>query len=302
MASYLVTGGAGFIGSHLVERLCKEKHNVIVIDNLSNGKKENLPDEVIFYQDDINNAVLINQLISQVDVCFHLAAIVSVQKCQAHWVESHQTNLTGTIVILNAARKHKTPIIYASSSAVYGDNPNLPLKETEVPMPLSSYAADKYGCELHAKIASELFGVPTIGLRFFNVYGPRQDPNSPYSGVISIFMKEVTENLPLTFYGDGTQSRDFIYVDDIIEGMILALNKCDTSAKILNLCTGKKTTLLELHQIIEVIKQESIKIDFEPKRLGDIKYSYGSTLNAEKALNFKAKITLEAGMKRLFKS
>lgn len=302
MAKYLVTGGAGFIGSHLTKKLLNNGHQVVVLDNLSTGKKENIADNAQFIHDDILNQPLIDELIPKVDACFHLAAIASVEKCRQDWVGAHKTNITGTINILNAARQHKTPVVYASSSAIYGDNPHLPLKESEPPRPLSSYAADKLACEHHAYVASHLFGIPTCGLRFFNVYGPDQDPSSPYSGVISIFMKRAFENQSITIYGDGKQTRDFIYVADVVKSLILTLQHINTHARVFNVGTGQQQSLLELHKIIEKLTGRTIDIEFKPAREGDVKHSCANPQKAEKDLSFKSEITLEQGLKQLMNS
>ncbi len=300
MATYLITGGAGFIGSHLAERLLKDNHEVIIIDNLSTGKRENLPSNIKFYQEDICHQSLVRTLMRKADACFHLAAVASVQKCQDQWLTSHQTNLTGTISILNAAKENHTPVIYASSSAVYGDNTQLPLNELADKIPLSAYAADKLACELHANVASQAFNVPTIGLRFFNVYGTRQDPNSPYSGVIPIFLKNITNNQPITIFGDGQQSRDFIFIDDVIDGLLAAAKHCNCQSHVLNLCTGKQSTLIELYQMLEKITQNKIECRFKPARQGDILHSCGNTKKAKQILNFEAKVSLYHGLKQLY--
>lgn len=302
MAKYLVTGGAGFIGSHLTNTLLHEGHQVIVIDNLSTGKKENIANGVQFYQDDILNESLINKLVPQVDACFHLAAIASVEKCRQDWIGAHKTNLTGTINILNAARQNKTPVVYASSSAVYGDNINLPLKESEPPRPLSSYAADKLACEHHAFVASQLFNIPTSGLRFFNVYGPKQDPSSPYSGVISILMKRALEKSTMTIFGNGEQTRDFIYVADVVKALILALKHINTNACVYNVGTGTQQSLLALHHIVENLVAHKIDIEFKPARKGDVKHSCADPKKAYEGLDFKSNIALDKGLVLLMNS
>jgi len=297
MAKYLVTGGAGFIGSHLVDALVAEQHQVFVLDDLSNGNKKNLPKNITFYHDDISNESLVNQLIPEMDACFHLAAIPSIEKYNKDWLGTHRVNLSGTINILNAARKRKTPIIYASSCAVYGDNPHLPLKESVLSQPLSSYGADKLACEHQATIASQLFGVPTLGLRFFNVYGARQDPKSPYSGVISIYIEHAIQNQSLPFFGDGKQTRDFIHIHDVVTACLAALKHCDTRANIFNVCTGKQQTLLELSEIIANVLEKKINCDFQPERAGDVKYSCGDPEKAFRELGFKSEISLAQGLR-----
>ncbi len=170
---------------------------------------------------DVADPAIVAQATAGVDGCFHLAAIASVEKGVTDWLGTHRANLTGTITVFDAIRRHgsEIPVVYASSAAVYGDAATIPIAETEPRTPLSAYGADKYGCELHARVASHVHGIPTIGLRFFNVYGPRQDPKSPYSGVISIFCERIAAGLPIKIYGDGQQTRDFIYVADVVQAL-----------------------------------------------------------------------------------
>jgi nucleoside-diphosphate-sugar epimerase len=191
LALYLVTGGCGFIGSHLCEALVARGDRVRILDDLSTGKLENKPPAAELIRGDVADPVAVRTAMEGADGCFHLAAIASVERGNQDWLGTHRTNLTGAITILDAARRagagKPIPVVYASSAAVYGDNPEVPLAETATVRPLSAYGADKLGCELHARVASHVHGVPTVGMRFFNVFGPRQDPKSPYSGVISIF-------------------------------------------------------------------------------------------------------------------
>ena len=227
---YLITGGCGFIGSHLAERLLAGGHRVTIIDDLTTGKRENAPAGAEVVIADITTPGVFDAVAEQVDGCFHLAAIVSVQRSSKDWLRTHQVNASGTVALLDAiARKgRRVPVVFASSAAVYGDNAHIPLKETALCTPLSAYGADKLTCELHAFVASHIHGIPTIGLRVFNVYGPRQDPLSPYSGVISIFAHRMKQHLPITIYGDGEQSRDFIYVGDVVSGLVASMQKLES--------------------------------------------------------------------------
>src|SRR5580658_5449763 len=212
--TYLVTGGAGFIGSHLCDALVADGHAVRVLDDLSTGKRANLPAGAELIEGDIADPAAVRQAVAGVDACFHLAAIASVARGVDDWLGTHRANLTGTITLFDELRRQPrpVPVVYASSAAIYGDCADLPIKESATKHPLSAYGADKYGCELHARVASHVHGVPTVGLRFFNVYGPRQDPRSPYSGVISIFCERLAAGRSVTVDGDGLQSRDFVYV------------------------------------------------------------------------------------------
>src|ERR1700722_10819816 len=218
MARFLVTGGCGFIGSHLAEALVTEGHQVRILDNLSTGKRGNAPPEAELIVGNIIDRRTVDDCVAGTDGVFHLAAIASVDQSRADWVGCHAVNLTGCVHILDAARRMAIPprVVYASSAAIYGDGGAIPLTEAERPRPVNAYGADKLGCELHARVASLLHAVPTIGLRLFNVYGPRQDPSSPYSGVISIFLDRLDRRAPIEIFGDGQQVRDFIAVADVV--------------------------------------------------------------------------------------
>lgn len=210
MAKYCVTGGCGFIGSHLVDALIAAGHQIVVLDNLSSGKIENLHPKALFKMGNVQNPIDVADALYNVDGCFHLAAIASVQKSNEEWALTHKTNLTGTINVFEAAAKANkgkpVPVMFASSAAIYGDNACVPLSELEKPSPITAYGADKLGCELHGRIANLVHNVPNYGFRFFNVYGPRQDPKSPYSGVISIFSDKILKNEDIKIFGDGLQS------------------------------------------------------------------------------------------------
>ena len=187
MSNYLVTGGCGFIGSHLVDDLVAAGHGVRILDDLSIGTLAHKPPGVEFIRGDVAEPTVVADALRDMDGCFHLAAVASVERSNMDWLGTHRTNLTGAVTVFNAARRTALPVVFASSAAVYGDNADFPLSEETRPRPLSAYGADKLGCELHGVVAGRIHRVPTCGLRFFNVYGPRQDPRSPYSGVISIF-------------------------------------------------------------------------------------------------------------------
>ena len=228
MAFWLVTGGCGFIGSHLVDALLARGDKVRVLDDLSTGRRSNLPGGVEVMVGDVADASAVARAMAGVDGCFHLAAVASVQRGNEDWLGTHRVNLTGTIAVFDAARtcnrKGPVPVVYASSAAVYGDNPDMPLSESAATAPLSAYGADKLGCELHGRVAWQVHKVPSTGFRFFNVYGPRQDPKSPYSGVIAIFADKVAENREITVNGDGGQVRDFVYVADVVRHLVAAMD------------------------------------------------------------------------------
>lgn len=289
----LVTGGCGFIGSHLADRLVADGHAVTILDNLSTGHRANAPKEARIVEGDISDEALVPELVAAADAVFHLAAIASVQVCEQEPERAAQTNMRGTEIIFAAASHQKTPVIYASSAAVYGDNPNLPLSETETPAPLSAYGRHKLANEQTAA-AFAAHGLPSVGLRFFNVYGPRQDPRSPYSGVISKFVASIGADQPITMFGDGKQTRDFIFVSDIIELLICAWSHAK-GAMVVNGCTGQSVNLQELAAAVGLAMHKEVKVIFQPARAGDIRHSLGDPTKARTLLDFNAKYSLAMG-------
>lgn len=298
---YLVTGGCGFIGAHLVERLLADGHTVTVIDDLSTGKRENLPAKARLIMADVAAPGVFESVLPQVDGCFHLAAIVSVPRSTEEWLRTHQVNMGGTVALLDAVArgKRKIPVVFASSAAVYGDNPQVPLLETAVCAPLSAYGVDKLACEWHMRIGTSIHGIPTAVLRFFNVYGPRQDPSSVYSGVITIFASRMKQHLPVTIHGDGEQSRDFVYVGDVVNGLAVTMRNLERAPLlhgIFNLCTGTPTSVNQLAaQIARVTGSRSV-IDHAPARAGDIRVSIGSPALGRQLLGLPEGVTLESGL------
>lgn len=307
MSKYLVTGGAGFIGSHLVEKLLEQGHQVIVLDDLSTGKRENLPSEAELVVGDIVDQQVVKSCLDGVDGCYHLAAIASVEKSNKEWIQTHRVNLTGTITIFDAAKTAKQgqaiPVVYASSAAIYGDNHDLPLQERADKLPLTAYGVDKYACELHAKVATHVHAVPTIGTRFFNVYGPRQDPHSPYSGVISIFFEGIANGQQVAVNGDGEQSRDFIYVADVVKHLTASMNRLEGHhqplAEVYNVCTKRSTTVNELAETLSIVlKQPLDKVHTDP-RVGDIRQSLGDNKKAKETFGFSADVVLQDGLESM---
>ncbi len=279
MATWLVTGGCGFIGSHLADALVARGDRVRILDDLSTGHRANAPAKAEIVVGDVGDASLVAATMAGVDGCFHLAAIASVQRSTEEWLATHRANLTGSIAVFEAARRCRNgrpaPVVYASSAAVYGDNPNVPLGPDAATRPLSAYGADKLGTELHATVAGQVHGVPTLGFRFFNVYGPRQDPNSPYSGVIAIFAAGLKAGRPITVFGDGRQVRDFVYVADVVDYLVAAVARCADAAPIYNICAGRQTSVLELAETIARIIGSPLEVDRQPARPGDIRTSIG---------------------------
>jgi nucleoside-diphosphate-sugar epimerase len=304
---FLVTGGAGFIGSHLVESLLLQGHQVKVFDNFSTGKESNLAPlkssslEIII--GDITDEKSLQIAATGVDGIFHLAAVVSVQLSIEKPTECSRTNALGTLNVFEAARKAKIPrVVYASSAAIYGDNANLPLSEVETPAPLSPYGMDKWYGENVARLYAHLHGVTSAGLRFFNVYGPRQDPKSPYSGVISIFLEAARQDKELTIFGDGEQSRDFIYVKDIVSALLLAMNNRNKRAEIFNVASGTEITLNQLITTMSSSLHKTIRKIYLPARTGDIVKSAADIAHIRGALGFNAQHSMAEGLKLTYES
>lgn len=302
--NYLVTGGCGFIGSHLCDALIERGDKVIVLDDLSTGTTHYLDSSVQLEVGCVTDRRLVDRLMHKVDACFHLAAIASVERSQSDWSGCHQINQGGTINILSAAQHvnaHPIPVVYASSAAVYGDNASMPLSESVVASPISAYGADKLGSELHARVANLLHQIPTLGLRFFNVYGPRQDPRSPYSGVISIFADRLWRGEKLSVFGDGQQARDFIYISDIVEMLLRGSDLISKSRGhyILNACTGEATNLLQLVRTLSAVTGKLPDIEKLPARPGDIRASLGSPEKLIRTLDYSAQVSLGQGLKAM---
>ena len=301
MSLYLVTGGAGFIGSHVCEALRARGDDVRVLDDLSTGHRENLPPDVDLVVGDIADPAAAFRATEGVAGVFHLAAIASVERGVKDWLGSHRANLTGTISIFDAIRRHGThaPVVYASSAAVYGDCQTVPIKETERCQPLSAYGADKYGCELHARVASHGHGIPAVGFRFFNVYGPRQDPKSPYSGVISIFCERIVQGMPITIFGDGGQTRDFVYVGDVVAALLAGMGLRPMDSPVFNVCTGQATSVVELAGLIGDLAKKNPQVTHAPARSGEIRHSLGDRSLTQRVLGLGPTTTLRAGLGRL---
>lgn len=300
MRRYLVTGGCGFIGSHLTSALLRSGSEVVVLDNLSSGRRDRLPAGTHVIVGDIRDASAVRLALAGCDGCFHLAAIASVQRCNDHWTSSHEVNLGGTVRLFEAAREEGgIPVVYASSAAVYGESRALPLSESAAPVPISSYGADKLGCELQARAGGRAFGLPTIGLRFFNVFGPGQDPHSPYSGVMSIFLDRLSRNRPVQIFGDGRQTRDFIHVDDVVGALMLALHAAAPSAPVLNVCSGRGASIAEVAEELFSLRSQKSDLMFEAPRPGDIRHSVGDPSHAAATIGFRARVGLREGLEAL---
>jgi|WetSurMetagenome_2_1015567.scaffolds.fasta_scaffold129460_2 nucleoside-diphosphate-sugar epimerase len=300
----LVTGGAGFIGSHLVDALVAAKCDVTVLDNLSTGHLSNLShlkNQITFIEADIRDSVSVMKASAGCDVIFHEAAVVSVPQTVREPVVSAMVNDIGTLTVLEAARKHNVKrTILASSCAVYGDNPGLPKVEIMPAKPMSPYAVQKRTGELNARLYHELYGVETVCLRYFNVYGPRQDPSSPYSGVISVFLTRATEKRKPVIYGDGAQSRDFVFVKDVVRANLLSACAKGASGTCFNVGTGRS---IQVNQLWDSISRLSgIRIDAEhvAQRPGDIRDSLADISLAGEVLGFSPEYEFEKGLELTF--
>lgn len=302
MDHYLVTGGAGFIGSHLVDALLAAGHAVTVLDDLSTGLRGNLNARAALVEGDVADAPLMRRLAEGKTGIFHLAAIASVARSNGDWLGTHRANQTGTIAVLDAARvARRVPVVYASSAAVYGDQGAGRIAEGAPLAPRSAYGADKLGSELHAAVAAGVHGVPTVGLRFFNVYGPRQDPSSPYSGVISIFAARMAAGQGITIDGDGGQARDFVYVADVVAHLVAAQAAMRAAAapvaRVFNVCTGHATSIAELARTLSEVIGRTVPVTHGPTRPGDIRTSVGDPAAAVAALGVAATVPLRDGLR-----
>lgn len=296
MSTYLVTGGLGFIGSHLVEALLGQGDAVRVLDDLSSGHLANLPPGAEFLRGDVLDGAAVRRAAAGADGLFHLAAIASVERGVRDPVGTHRVNLTGMLTVAEVAAAAGLPLVYASSAAAYGDAGPLPLEETALPRPLSTYGADKLGCELHARALGVSHGLRSAGLRFFNVFGPRQDPRSPYSGVISIFLDRALRGEAPTVFGDGGQTRDFVHVSDVVAALRAAMRIAATGAPVLNVCTGRATSVLELAGIVAKLAGASPGIRHAPARAGEIRHSLGSPARAAALAGIRARVGMVEGL------
>jgi UDP-glucose 4-epimerase len=277
-------------------------HHVRVLDDLSTGARSNLPPGVDFRLGDVADLQTVVAAMEGVSGCFHLAAVASVQRATEDWAGVHRVNLGGTIAVLDAARQAgRVPVVYASSAAVYGDLAGAIATEYARCAPQTAYGADKLGSELHAAVAWRVHAVPTIGLRFFNVYGPRQDPTSPYSGVISIFAARLAAGLPITRHGDGMQTRDFSHVSDVVAHLLAAMRVLESKpgTNVLNVCTGQETSIAELAAILGELTGQAPVVRPGAARPGDIGRSVGDPGRAWAALGVAAGVELREGLRTI---
>jgi nucleoside-diphosphate-sugar epimerase len=319
MSLYLITGGAGFIGSNIVEELLRRNQKVRILDNFSTGKRENIAcikeifekeninnfDKLDVVEGDIRSYHIVREAIEGVDFILHQAALPSVPRSVKDPITSNEVNVVGTLNILNAAKETKVKrIVYASSSSVYGDLEVLPKTEDMLPKPLSPYAVSKLAGEKYCQVFTKLYGLETVVLRYFNVFGPRQDPNSQYSAVIPKFIKIIKEGKSPTVHGDGEQSRDFTYVSNVVEANLLACKKNteDLSGEVFNAAFGKRITINELVNSINNILETDIKPNYADPRPGDVKHSLSNIGKIRQLLDYEPEIDFYEGLKRIINS
>jgi len=304
MGTYLITGGCGFIGSQLSHQLINQGHKVKIIDNLSSNPTNKIPDECDFFQGDINNSEYLEQLMKDIDGCYHLAANLPSEQDDERLIH---TDLPGSINVFNLAKKNKDreaiPVVYASSAVVYGDNAKVSLKESDTVRPTSKYSADKVCCELHARVAGIKHEVNTIGLRFFNVYGPGQKLTSPYSRDISNLIKFIINNNPVPVPKDDWEYYDFLFINDAIDALISAMSYAQKPSKkneIFNICSGKTTSRKVISKILLSISGKSLPTVTTSQEAGYISPSAGCNKSLHEKLNFEPMIDLHTGLKHTY--
>lgn len=299
---YLVTGGAGFIGSNIVDELVRRGHDVAVLDDLSAGKENNLAGvrkKIEFLAGSITNLSAVQAASKGADYVIHLAARTSVPRSVENPLETNSVNIDGTLNVLVAARDAKVRrFVYAASSSAYGETLELPKTEAMQSAPISPYGVTKYVGELYAQVFGRVYGLENASVRFFNVFGPRQDPTSQYSGVLSRFMLAVIEGKQPVIYGDGEQSRDFTYIDNIVDETLRACEAKDGSGMVFNGGTGARITLNEVLRLLEKITGREIEPKYEAPRAGDIRHSQADVTLAQKVLGYKPLVNFEEGLRR----
>ncbi len=298
---YLVTGGAGFIGSNIVDRLVSAGEEVRVLDDFSTGKRENIEhnlDKIEFIEGSITDFEVVKEAVEGIDYVLHQAALPSVPRSVADPITSNRANIDGTLNVLVAARDAGVKrVVFAASSSAYGDTPRLPKSEDMPPNPLSPYALTKLAGEQYCTIFYKIYGLETVSLRYFNVFGPRQDPSSQYAAVVPKFIEKMLAGEKPIIYGDGHQTRDFTYVSNNVEANLLACTAPNVGGEVINIACGESYSLLELVNCINKILGTSIEPIFEPERPGDVKHSLADITKAEKLLGFKPLVGFEEGLK-----
>lgn len=302
MAHYLVTGGSGFIGSHAVDELLRRGERVRVLDNLSTGRKQNVAhilDRIEFFEMDIRDLESIRPAFTGVDYVIHLAALPSVPRSVEDPVTTNDINIGGALNVLIAARDAKVKrLVFSASSSAYGDNPEFPRVETQAPRPLSPYALTKLAGEYYCQLFAMLYGLETVSLRYFNIFGPRQNHNSPYTGVLSIFITALLRNQVPVIFGDGEQSRDFTYVANAVEATLLACVAPGAAGQVINVGVGEQFTLNQTVAMLNRIMGLNVKARYGPPREGDVRDSLADISLARRLLEYKPGFRYEEGLRR----
>ena len=299
MAHVLVTGGAGFIASHITSALVKRGDKVRVLDNLCTGFRHNLHPDAEFIEGDVADESATAKAMQGIELVFHQAALASVPMSLEKPLATNHACVTGTVNVLNQAVKAGVRrVVYAASSSAYGDRPFSAKREVDLPQVLSPYAAAKLAGELYCQAFFHSFGLETVGLRYFNVFGPRQDPASPYSAVIPLFVTAILSGKQPIIYGDGGQSRDFTFVENVVHGNLLAGESTQAAGRIINLADGRHTTLLRLLELLSQMLELEVKPDFQPARVGDVRESLADISLARQLLNYEPAVTLEDGLRQ----
>ena len=301
---YVVTGGAGFIGSNTVDELVRRGESVVVLDDLSAGKEENLAEirnKISFIKGSITDLEAVRRAMHEADYVLHLAARTSVPRSVKDPIETNKVNIEGTLNVLVAARDAKVKrVVLAASSSAYGETPTLPKTEAMLPEPISPYGVTKYVCEIYAQMFGKVYGLPSVSLRYFNVFGPRQDPHSQYSGVLAKFCSAFLENTEPVVFGDGEQTRDFTYIENVVQANLLACEAPAAAGKTINIGTGARISLNQTLQLLREINGNSPETKYEPAREGDIRDSQADITLARELLKYEPTVDFPDGLRRTF--
>ena len=301
---YLVTGGAGFIGSNTVDELVRRGHSVVVLDDLSSGKEENLAEvrsKITFMKGSIGDLEIVQKAMHQADFVMHLAARTSVPRSVKDPIDTNRINVDGTLNVLVAARDNKVKrVVYAGSSSAYGDTPTLPKSESMQPVPISPYGVAKYAGELYAQSFGRCYGLENVSLRYFNIFGQRQDPDSPYSGVLSRFAAAILDDTQPVIYGDGEQTRDFTFVENAVQANLLACEAPSASGKVYNIGTGSSISLNQTLELLRGISGKKLEARYDLPRDGDIRDSLADIQRAKEELGYEPTVLFAEGLRRTF--
>jgi UDP-glucose 4-epimerase len=301
---YVVTGGAGFIGSNTVEELVRRGHSVVVLDDLSSGKEDNLAElrtKITFIKGTISDIEVVRKAMHEAEVVLHLAARTSVPRSVKDPIETNRINIDGTLNVLVAARDAKVKrVVFAASSSAYGETPTLPKVETMQPEPISPYGVTKFVGELYAQTFGRCYGIENVSLRYFNIFGPRQDPSSPYSGVLAKFCTAYLEESQPVIFGDGEQTRDFTYVENAVQANLLACEAPNVSGKVFNIGTGIRFSLNQTVELLSKISGKQLQVKYDPPRDGDIRDSLADITQARQFLGYHPQVGFEEGLGRTF--